>query len=54
MSRMRVCWNWSYPRGVSADGAVPDLGEANLPPIESKPPDDALITFVDDTVHIPD
>jgi hydroxybutyrate-dimer hydrolase len=42
------------PRGVSADGAVPDLGEANLPPIESTPPDGALITFVDGIVHIPD
>ena len=41
------------PRGENPDGSVPELSEGNLPSISSEPGTDALITFTDKTVYIP-
>jgi len=42
------------PRGRGADGRVPAIAPANVPPVAPNPPADALITFTAMEVRIPE
>jgi hydroxybutyrate-dimer hydrolase len=44
----------TVPRGMIAGGVVPDLTEANVPPIAADPPQADRITFTEDQLQIPE